>query len=175
MWSRERGTSPIQPKLNPWGGYSPSIFDPNEVREVNAMISLRSGKKLQTLWVKMMWICAILYLLLLPFLKNVFPMMCLLLHLISFFLRMQTLHPLRLVLLLYLWFLSPFPPCLSDLKGRSPNLMLLRQGRPSPKSRSTFSSLMFFNKCPTILVFLQSYALPSRRLMFPREPFWSLM
>jgi len=47
MSNREKGVSPSQPEVNPRGGSS-SFFDPNDVRKVNAMISLRSTKKVDT-------------------------------------------------------------------------------------------------------------------------------
>ena len=47
MSNREKGIFPSQPEANPRGGSSPS-FDPNDVRKVNALISLRSGKKVDT-------------------------------------------------------------------------------------------------------------------------------
>jgi len=47
MSNREKGTFPSQPEANPRGGSS-SSFDPNDVRKVNAVISLRSGKKVDT-------------------------------------------------------------------------------------------------------------------------------
>jgi len=47
MSNWEKGTFPSQPEANPrWG--SSSSFDPNDVRKVNAVISLRSGKKVDT-------------------------------------------------------------------------------------------------------------------------------
>jgi len=47
MYNREKGTCPSQPEANPRGGFS-SSFDPNDVRKVNVVISLRSGKKVDT-------------------------------------------------------------------------------------------------------------------------------
>ena len=44
MSHREKGVFPNQPKVNPRGGCS-SSFDPNVVRKVNAVISLRLGNK----------------------------------------------------------------------------------------------------------------------------------
>jgi len=47
MSNREKGTFPSQPEANLRGGSS-SSFDPNDVRKVNAIILLRSGKKVDT-------------------------------------------------------------------------------------------------------------------------------
>jgi len=47
MSNREKGTFPSQPETNPRGGSS-SSFDPNDVRKVNAVISSRLGKKVDT-------------------------------------------------------------------------------------------------------------------------------
>ena len=47
MSNREKGTFPSQPEANPRGGSS-SSFNPNDVRKVNAVISLRSRKKIDT-------------------------------------------------------------------------------------------------------------------------------
>jgi len=47
MSNREKGTFPSEPEANLRGGSS-SSFDPNDVRNVNAVISLRSGKKVDT-------------------------------------------------------------------------------------------------------------------------------
>ena len=47
MSNRKKGTFPSQPEANPRGGSS-SSFDPNDVRKVNAVISLKSGKKVDS-------------------------------------------------------------------------------------------------------------------------------
>jgi len=45
--------------VNPRGVSFSSSFDPNDVREVNLMISLWSSRKVDTpMWVKMVWICS---------------------------------------------------------------------------------------------------------------------
>ena len=45
--NREKGLFCSQPEVNPREGSS-SSFDPNDVQKVNAIISLRSGKKVDT-------------------------------------------------------------------------------------------------------------------------------
>ena len=47
MSNREKGVFPSQPEVNPRGSSS-SSFDPNDVQKVNDVISLRSGKKVDT-------------------------------------------------------------------------------------------------------------------------------
>ena len=47
MSNREKGVFPNQHEVNPRGG-STSLFDPNDVRKVNAVISLQLSKKVDT-------------------------------------------------------------------------------------------------------------------------------
>jgi len=47
MSNRDKGVFPNKPEVNPRGDYCPS-FDPNGIRKVNAIISLWSGKKVDS-------------------------------------------------------------------------------------------------------------------------------
>jgi len=100
-----------QPEVNPREGTCPS-FDPNDVRKVNTVISLRPRKKVSTHVGEHDVDVFPPYFLPILLLRNVFFMICLLLSLVHFLLTMWktlrmmslrlllTVHVLRLLLLL---------------------------------------------------------------------------
>jgi len=71
---------------------------------------------------------------------------------------------------LLLMLLNPLVHALIDLRGRRYNLILIGLGRHSPKSRSTFSSLMQYNKC-LLCLFSQRFVHHQKGTNVPKRVF----